>query len=76
MDDKRFEVIHDISDWNGKYEARIAPPFLKGYRNTDIPGTIKNLNVQKNGTDYDIFIDSNPDVGKRSLTLGMVDMAK
>ena len=41
-------------------------------RNTDIPGTVKNKNLQKNGPDNDMFIDCNPDVGKKSLHLGMV----
>ena len=76
LDEKRFIVLNDISDWNGKYEAKIAQPFARGMRNTDIPGTVKNPNTQKNGPDNDIFIDCNPHVGKRSLTLGMHDMKR
>jgi hypothetical protein len=45
LDEKRFEVIHDISDWNTKYEAKIGQPFSCARRNTDIPGTIKNQNL-------------------------------
>lgn len=76
LNDSRFEVIHDISEWNGKFESKIAQPFGLQPRNTDIPGTIKNANLQKNGPDNDIFIDVNADVGKRSLTLGMVTLSK
>ena len=27
LNDSRFEVIHDISDWNGKYQSKIGQPF-------------------------------------------------
>lgn len=37
---------------------------------------MKPANFQKSGPDYDIFIDSNTEVGKRSLKLGMVDISK
>lgn len=76
LNENRFWAFKDISDWNSKYESQIGHPFLKAVRNTDIPGTKKNTKFQKNGPDHDIFIDCNPDVGKRSLTLGMVDMSK
>lgn len=76
VNENRFKVIHDISDWNSKFQAKIAQPFSKGPRDTDIPGTVKNTNFQQNGRDYDIFIDCNTDVGKKSLTLGMVDLKK
>ena len=33
-------------------------------------------NVQKEGPAHDIFIDCNPHVGKRSMTLGMVDIKR
>ena len=74
MNDRRFEVIHDISEWNGKFGSKIAQPFAKKDRDTDIPGTVRNHNHQKNGPDNDMFINSNAEVTKRSLTLGMVDM--
>ena len=43
-------------------------------RNTDIPGTVKNKSLQKNGPDNDIFFDCNKEVGKKSLHLGMVEL--
>ena len=37
--ENRFQVIHDISEWNAKYGSKIGFSFAKGERNTDIPGT-------------------------------------
>lgn len=76
LDEHRFEVIHDLSEWNGKFGSKIAQPFARNYRQTDIPGTVKNMNLQKNGPDNDVFIDVNADVGKKSLHLGMVDISR
>ena len=72
----RFEKAIEISDLNGKYESRIGYTFSRNDRNTDIPGTLRNLNIQKNGMDFDIFIDCKPDFVKKSLTSGMVDMSR
>ena len=44
LNDRRFEVIHDISEWNGKFGSKIAQPFAKGTRDTIIPGTVRNSN--------------------------------
>ena len=44
LNDRRFEVIHDISEWNGKFGSKIAQPFCKEARDTDIPGTVRNSN--------------------------------
>ena len=76
MNEKRFELVHDISEWNGKYQSKMAYNFSQLHRNTEIPGTIKPPNTQKVGPDHDIFINCNPHVGKRSLTLGMIDMSR
>lgn len=76
LDPSRFEVLHDISELNGKFGSQIAQPFAKKPRNTDIPGTVRNANHQKNGPDNDVFLDVNSNVGKRSLTLGMVELGK
>ena len=74
--ENRFVPFKDIGDWNGKYQSRITQPFIMTERDTDIPGTVKNKNHQKNGPDNDMFIDCNPDVGKKSMHLGMVDFSR
>ena len=74
--DLRFEVMHDISEWNGKYRAQIGFQFQRQFRNTDIPGTRINKDYQRNGRDFDVFIDSNSDFCKKSLTSGMIDMKR
>ena len=76
LNEKRFDYLQDISEWNSKFASKISQPFGKDYRNTDIPGTVKPTSFQKNGPDNDIFIDCNPDVSKRSLRLGMVDISR
>ena len=76
LNDTRFEAFHNISDYNSKFGKRISQPFPRETRNTDIPGTVKNKNFQKNGVDYDIFIDYNLKSTKPSLTRGMVDFTK
>lgn len=76
LDEHRFDNIHNISKFNGKYGSKIAQPFARDFRNTDIPWTIKNPNLQKNGPDNDVFIDVKADANKRSLTLGMVDLSR
>ena len=76
LNDQRFKIIYDVSDWNSKYESRIGHPFSSTFRDTDIPGTVKNTNIQKNGPDQDVFIDANADYTKRSLTLGSVELDK
>ena len=70
----RFEKMHDISEWNGKFKSKIGYQFSRMERNTDIPGTRINKAYQKNGRDFDIFIDCNPEFNKKQLTSGMVDM--
>lgn len=72
LNDSRFVPFKIISEWNGKFNSTITQPFYKSTRDTDIPGTIINKNLQRNGPDHDIFIDCNPDAVKRSLNLGMV----
>lgn len=74
--EKRFEPLHDISDWNGKYESKILWNFSQLRRDTDIPGTVMPPNCQKDGPAHDIYIDCNPHVGKKSLRLGMVNIRK
>ena len=61
---------------NGKYPKTISKPFNHEYRNTDIPGTIKNPSHQKNGPDNDVIIEVNAEVNKASLKLGNVNFAK
>ena len=70
----RFEKAEDISKLNGKYKTCVGHTFALCERNTDIPGTLKNEHIQKNGNDHDIFIDVKADYVKPSLTTGMVDM--
>ena len=76
LDPARFEIIHDLSELNGKFGSKIGQPFGRDKRNTDIPGTVKNENIQKNGPDNDVFVDVNSNAGKRSLTLGMVELSR
>ena len=61
---------------NGKFTKSISKPFNQEYRNTDIPGTVKNPNIQKNGPDNDVLIEVNAEVNKASLKLGNVNFAK
>lgn len=72
LNDGRFVPFKDISEWNGKYASGISQPFVRTSRNTDIPGTVKNKSLQKNGPDNDVFIDCNPDIRKPSLHLGLI----
>ena len=76
VNDRRFEPLYAISEWNGKYGSKITYNFSKLYRNTDIPGTVQPLDTKKDGPSHDIFIDCNPHLGKKSLHLGMVDMTR
>mmetsp|Transcript_2708 Transcript_2708/g.3716 ORF Transcript_2708/g.3716 Transcript_2708/m.3716 type:complete len:140 (-) Transcript_2708:718-1137(-) len=76
LNESRFVPFKDISDWNGKYKSNIAQPWIMTKRETEIPGTVKNKSLQKNGPDFDMFIDCNPHVGKKSLHLGMVELDK
>ena len=69
-------MIHDISTMNSKFNKSISKPFDHEYRNTDIPGTVKNPSIQKNGPDYDILIEVNAEVNKASLKLGNVNFSK
>lgn len=76
VNEKRFEQIYDISEWNGKYNSVIAYDFMQLPRNTEIPGTLKPVKVQQEGKGHDHFVDCDPHVGKRSLTLGMTDFKR
>ena len=46
VNERRFEQIYDISEWNGKYNSVIAYDFMQLPRNTEIPGTLKPVKVQ------------------------------
>lgn len=72
----RFEIIHDISEWNGKFGSRIGYTFQTTERNTDIPGTIRIKNTQRQGRDHDLFIDSNFEFVKDNLHTGNIKMDK
>ena len=61
--EKRFEQVYDISDWNGKYKSKLAYDFKGIPRKTDIPGTVMPQNIQKEGPAHDMFIDCNPHIG-------------
>ena len=65
-----------MSDLNGRYGSQVAHEFPRKTRNTDIPGTVKNTNLQRNGPDNDVLKTVNAEVGKRSLALGMVELGK
>lgn len=74
LNESRFVPFNNMSSWNGKYQGLVSFPISMSCRNTDIPGTVKNPSLQKNGPDFDMFIDCNPHVGKKSLHLGMVEL--
>ena len=76
VNENRFEQIYDISQWNGKYNSVISYNFMQLPRNTEAPGTLKPVQIQKEGKGHDHFVDCDAHVGKRSLTLGMVDFKR
>jgi hypothetical protein len=74
--DGRFEFKNPISRFNGKYEHKPGYWFSQLERRTDIPGTKKNTDIQRNGRDIDVFIDAKPEYVMANLRTGMVDMSR